>query len=171
MKAAEQNQVSPIRILKSGTCSSLTGKSILTYHIGCEVNGDIHLRLFANTGGGFFNQDWIPLRVIEQRLDQHPIGKPITSNVLYPLFLGKSMNSPAFLLAVLKAEGLIEASKDKKRCHELCNPEGFMMAVKALMASPVDLKVAEKVVALPVKADTKPKSVSSKKTVEKSSPL
>jgi hypothetical protein len=140
----------PIRILKSGTCPSLSGKSTLTYHVGC-VGDDIAFRVFANTGGGFFNQKWIPLASIQQRFDKQPEGFSITSHTLSPLFQGQSMNSPAFLLAALKAEGLVEAAKDKKRCHTACNPEGFLMATKALMATDVDLKVVEKTRKKPAK--------------------
>jgi hypothetical protein len=82
------------------------------------------------------------------------------------------MNSPAFLLAALKAEGLLVAAEDKKRCHTACNPEGFLMSTKALMASDVDLKVVEKTrknkeakTAAPAMIADKPKAATSSKKV------
>ena len=33
-----------IRILKIGSCESVSRKSTLTYHIGCTADGEIHLR-------------------------------------------------------------------------------------------------------------------------------
>ncbi|WP_223248468.1 hypothetical protein, partial [Sulfurirhabdus autotrophica] len=99
-----------MRILKTGTCPSCSGKSNLTYHIGCAVNGEsnctdessIQFRVFSNTGNGFFSKEWIPLEVILQVLSKVPSDKPLISYVLYPLFRGKSINTPAFLLAAMK---------------------------------------------------------------------
>lgn len=154
-----------IRILKIATCPTLSGKSTLTYHLGCAAESGIHFRVHGNTGGGFFNQDWVSLATIQQLLDKQPDDKPITSQLLYPIFRGKSLNTPAFLLAVLKAEGLISSSKDKKRSHECNDLAGFLAEVKTLIASSVDLKVAEKAkaVKLRIKA-SKPVT----KTVSKS---
>jgi len=36
-----------VRILKSATCSSVSGKSKLTYHIGSRLTREIHFRIFA----------------------------------------------------------------------------------------------------------------------------
>jgi hypothetical protein len=57
--------------------------------------------------------------------------------MLYPLFQGRSMNSPAFLLAVLKAEGLVKPLGDKKRGYERVDSAEF----KKLVSSAVDLAV------------------------------
>ena len=92
-----------IRILKIGSCESVSRKSTLTYHIGCTVDGEIHLRIYANTAAGFFSQEWLPLTSINQVLTK--AGGHFTSFALQPLFRGKSQNNPAFLLAVLLREG------------------------------------------------------------------
>ena len=52
---------STIRTLKTGNCSSRSGKSKLTYLIGSDADSEIHFRIHGNTGNGFFNNDWIPL--------------------------------------------------------------------------------------------------------------
>ena len=130
-----------IRVLKIGTCPSLSGKSTLTYHIGCTPESDIQVRVFGNTGGGLFSQEWIALSGIGQTFSKVPDGIPITAHLLSPLYLGKSANSHAFLFAALKSEGLVRLMKDKKGCYECTDASEFMAGVKALIDSAVDLKV------------------------------
>ena len=43
--------------------------------------------------------------------------------MLFRLFKGKSVNTPGYLLAVLRAEKLIQPLPGKTRVHELC-PDG-----------------------------------------------
>jgi len=93
-----------MRVLSTGTCETLSGSSRLTYHIGSLPDGEIHLRVHSNTGGGFFSQDWISLRDILTALKKRPEGKPITSILLNPLFKGRSANTPGFMMAVLLHE-------------------------------------------------------------------
>lgn len=155
-----------IRILKIGNCPSLSGKSTLTYHIGCTTESDIQLRVFGNTGGGFFNNDWVALAGIQKLLATVPSGKTITSFALAPTYSGKSSNSAAFLFSALMKEGLVQPAKDKKRCYELTTDAAakFFADVKALMDSGADIKVAEK----PAKAVAKKaaKSMSKNEPVE-----
>ena len=142
MKPATPNP--EIRILKIGSCPSLAGKGKLTYHIGCTDKSEVQFRVYANTGGGFFNNDWISLSAIQQVFDKHPSSKALTSHVLTPLFRGQSANTPGFLLAALKQEGLVQPVKDKLRCYERVDPKEFLTGVKALIKSSVDLKVEGK---------------------------
>ena len=93
-----------MRVLSTGTCETLSGSSKLTYHIGIMPDGEIYLRVYGNTGGGFFSQDWISLRDILTALKKRPEGKPITSILLNPLFKGRSAITPGFMMAVLLHE-------------------------------------------------------------------
>lgn len=145
----QSSPATPIRILKVGSCPTLTGKATLTYHIGCTDKSEVQFRVYASTAGGFFNNDWVPLNAIQQAFDKHPASKPLTSHVLTPLFRGQSSNTPGFLLAALKQEGLVQPVKDKLRCYERVDPRGFISEVKALIKSSVDLKVE------PLKAERK----------------
>ncbi|MDE2388820.1 MAG: hypothetical protein KGN35_07025 [Betaproteobacteria bacterium] len=138
----DSNEVSPVRILKTGTCPSLSGKSTLTYHIGRNAESEILFRVTANTGGGFFNDEWISFTAIEGVFDQQPKDKPIVSLMLYPLFQGRSMNSPAFLLAVLKAEGLVKSLDDKKRGYERIDSAEFKMLMSSAAGLAVDAEQA-----------------------------
>jgi hypothetical protein len=120
-------------ILKIGSCSSLSGRSTLAYHIGCSPNAEaadgqqeIHFRIHANTAKGFFSNDWIPLSAIHQVIDNLPLGTGLTSFSLNPLFFGKSINTSGFLLAALKEEGLVVAMMGKRRYYERMSSDGFM---------------------------------------------
>jgi hypothetical protein len=162
---------SAMRILKTATCPSLSGKSKLTYQIGCVGKSDIQVHISANSGHGMFSDDWVALSDIQEVLDKAPSGEPITSFVLNALFRGKSANTPGFLFAALKQEGLVERSKDKQRCYERGDLKGFMASVKALNELTGDAKAKpQKAEAKPQKAAAKSKSAATvKKTASKSS--
>jgi len=119
------NSEPEMRILKSATCKSISGKSTLTYQIGCLPDSTVHLRISKNSAAGFFNDEWIALKDIERVLAESPEGQPLTSFLLQPLFNGKSVNTPAFLMAALTHEKFLRVLKGKKRGHELLDPEGF----------------------------------------------
>ena len=68
----------------------------------------------------------------------------ITSFSLRSLYAGKSTNSPGFLLALLKAEGLVQIKGEKERVYVAFDSGKFMAEVKALMASSVDIKIDDK---------------------------
>ncbi|SDZ16610.1 hypothetical protein [Nitrosomonas sp. Nm58] len=144
MKRSKSNEPKlAIRVLKIGSCSSLTGKSTLTYQIGCTAESDIQFRVASNTGGGFFSDEWVAFNTIQEAFDKQPKERPIISLILYPLFQGRSLNTPAFLLAVLKAEGLVKPLGDKKRGYERIDPAEFMAEIRKLINTTVDLKAEE----------------------------
>jgi hypothetical protein len=120
---------STIRTLKTGNCSSGSGKSNLTYLIGSDADSEIH----GNTGNGFFNNDWIPLKTILELLGKS--GGAFTSFTLHLLLKGKSNNTPAFLIASLLEEDIIHRSVSEKRCYELSDVSVFMAKIKPLMES------------------------------------
>lgn len=133
--------VPSLRVLKVGRCPTVSGKSTLTYHVGCTAESAIQIRLYANTGNGFLNQDWIPWTAIQERLKPQSGESTFTSQVLHALFRGKSLNSPGFLMAVLKAEGVVKPSTVKRRCYEATKDARFLAEIERLMASAVDLAV------------------------------
>jgi hypothetical protein len=124
---------STIHTIKTGNCSSRSGKSKLTYLIGADSDSDIHFRIHGNTGNGFFNNDWIQLENILELLGKS--GGAFTSFTLHPLLKGKSNNTPAFLIASLLEEGIIHRSVSEKRCYELSDVSVFMTKIKPLMES------------------------------------
>ena len=124
---------STILTLKTGNCSSRSGKSKLTYLIGADSASEIHFRINGNTGNGFFNNDWVPLEIILELLTK--AGGAFTSYALHPLLKGKSNNTPAFLIASLLEEGIIHRSVSEKRCYELSDVSVFMAKIKPPMES------------------------------------
>jgi len=136
MKKAEDKLESSMRILKTDSCNTLSGSANkINFQIGCTPNSKIYIRIVTNTGGGFFSQEWISWEAIQQALKQCPKDVPITSLFLYPLFKGKSVNTPSFLLAALKHLNLVQPLKGKKRCHELMDPKPFLIEINKLISS------------------------------------
>ena len=133
---------STIHTINIGNCSSRSGKSKLTYLIGADSSSEIHFRINGNTGNGFFNNDWIPLKTILELLGKS--GGAFTSFTLHPLLKGKSNNTPAFLIAALLEEDIIHRSLSEKRCYELSDVSVFMAKIKPLMESKNDSKPSKK---------------------------
>ena len=130
-----------IRVLKIASCPSLSGKSTLTYELGCTTESEIQIRIKANLGGGFFSQEWISLISIEQVLEKKTAaGTPLTTTALLPIFSGRSVNTAGFIVAVLKEVGLVRPLENKQRCFETVDPALFVGEVNALIDSCVDLK-------------------------------
>ena len=138
----KETSTETIHTIKTGNCSSRSGKSKLTYLIGADSDSDIHFRIHGNTGNGFFNNDWISLNTILELLDKS--GGAFTSFTLHPLLKGKSNNTPAFLIASLLEECIIHRSVSEKRCYELSDVSVFMTKIKPLMESKTDSKPSKK---------------------------
>ena len=157
-----------IKILKNDTCTSISGKSTLKYQIGADADDAILLRITGSSGGGFFSNEWIAFEKIQDLLDAHPADKPITSIVLYPLFRGKSVNTPGFLLAVLAHEKLLIPMQGKKRSLEAVDLEAITEWVERLgsgKAKPKGASRKKASAASRMKAQLKKKSVASRKKV------
>lgn len=132
-----------MRVLKISDTSSISGRSTLTYHIGCDAESEVSIRVASNSGNGQFNSNWVPLATIEKLLTAHPADKPLSSRVLQPVFRSKSTNSPAFLFAAIKAEGLVVSGETKDSVHSLGSIVAFKQAMTSLISSDTNLDVAE----------------------------
>ena len=115
-----------MRILKKAACKTLSGKSTLTYQIGALPDNEIHIQVLANDGGGMFSQEWVSFEAVQAALENDDEGAAITSIQLTPLFKGKSVNTPSFLLAALKHLKLVRPMQGKQRHHERMNPGPFL---------------------------------------------
>ena len=115
-----------MRILKIGSCPSLSGKSTLTYHIG--HNGEeVHFRLVENSKPGVLSKEWISL---QQMLASEEHSFTSRTSSLHTLYKGNSINSVGFMLAVLLREGLVDYNEGKKRSYCRCDPSGFNVAIQ-----------------------------------------
>ena len=117
------------RVLKTGSCPSLSGKSKLTYEIGAGPDSGICMRITRNSGAGMFGKGWVELERVHELVND----KPITSTTLAPLFQGGSANSAGFLLAVMKQEGLVQAVG---RAYARLDGKAFFAEIQKLMRSP-----------------------------------
>jgi hypothetical protein len=129
-----------ISTLKSGSCPSLTGRSILGFQLGCKGNAEFYLRIVSNTGSGFFSKDWVPCLVIEQLIAG---ATELTSTSFKIIFPNKSVNTGGFFMAVIKELGLIQTNVDNSRWHEHVSGRTFgQVAVEAMAHEAKAQKVA-----------------------------
>ena len=143
------------RIIKKGTCPTLSGKETLTYHIGCDEGNAIYFRVVANSGNGFFNKDWLALTDIQKCFDEWPVDSSITSFTLWSLLKGKSANTSAFILAALKEEGIVSTLKGKRRNHEYIEPVEFLAEMDKLIDDGVNIDPDKATLKSSLKATTK----------------
>jgi hypothetical protein len=124
-----------ITTIKKSTCKTLQGTATLTYHIGLDDTGAIQWKIAASTGNGMYSREYVAFTDIQKALADWPGDLPITSMTLRPLFQGKSVNTPAFLLATLVKEGILAPVPDKKRHYQLGDAKPFLAEVDKLKAS------------------------------------
>ena len=127
--APEKAEMAIVATLKAKT---VTGKSDLTYHLGRDDIDTPYIRIFQNTGNGFFSNEWIAFTDIQVAINDWPEDQGITSMTFRKIFRGKSANTPGFLIAILCALGLLEPMSGKSRVHQACDPSTFLDSVKAL---------------------------------------
>jgi hypothetical protein len=133
--ATEDAQEPTITTIKKATCKNLQGTATLTHHIGLDDTSALLWKIHANSGNGMFSSEWVAFGDIQQTLDKWPKDSPITSMALYPLFNGKSVNTPSFLLATLVKEGILEVVPGKKRHYQLGDAKPFLAEMDKLKAT------------------------------------
>lgn len=114
-------------------CQTISDKSTLTYNIAIDEKENIFLRVSSNTGGGFWSKEWVSFDHITSLLEDIPRDQAITSIHLFPLFKGKSVNTPGYLLAVLRNEKLLESFQGKNRQYAYTGSDTFLEKVHKLM--------------------------------------
>ena len=126
-----------MRIIKAGNCSTISGKSSLHYHIACNDEGAIYIRVSSNNGGGFFNPEWVAYAAIVTALEA---TEAITSPVLRGVFQGRSANNPAFMMSVLLQEGIVIAHPEQQRAYQLADTKVFTEAMQKLIQSDIAIQ-------------------------------
>jgi len=106
----------PMDIIGQGTCPSLTGRSTLSFAIVRHTeDATLHLAITGNSGGGMWCKEWTPASAIQDIV----LGEgQLRSTNFHDLHPGKSINTGGFILAVLRALGLVRPSADNSRIHE-----------------------------------------------------
>ena len=164
MSKLEDSTSDSIRVLRQGTCRTLSSNSSLKYDVGIDPEDEIHVRITNNTGGGFFSNEWISMKDIQAVMEEHPAGTPVTSFLLQPLFYGKSVNTPAFLLAALAHEKLLHPMRGKKRLLEPV--EDFTAMVEKMTTSSRTVKNKVTTKRTTNKAAIQKKALARKKTTK-----
>lgn len=100
----------------SKTGQRSTGK--ISYRVlADELHQDLFITIVGNEGGGWFSNEIIPLLRIESVFESYEADKPLPSKVFTRAFNSKSANNAGFLVAVLRAEGLLTAAAEGSRLH------------------------------------------------------
>ena len=130
-ESPSENPDALIRVLKNGNCPSLTARSTLGYQLGLKDESELHLRLISNTGSGFFSKEWVACAVIEQLING---SAELTSTSFKAIFPNKSVNTGGFVMAVIKALGLIQPNPQNSRWHQQVPEMSFdQVAIEAMV--------------------------------------
>ena len=110
------------KIIRTAKCQTISKKSTLTYNLSRDDEANICIRISNNSGGGFFSNEWIRLDDIIKLIGD----SPIKSYTLSDLFVGKSVNTHSFLIAVLLHEGVLSPCPGKHWHYEFATIEKLM---------------------------------------------
>ncbi len=132
-----EQQTPELRILKINTCPSLSGRTSITYHVGCSDKQDVCFRIWDTSGKGVFSKEWVCAAEIQKVLAQHEL---VAAPALLPVFkIGRSVNTAGYLLAVLKQEGLVALSSEVAHKYVRVQSEAFVAEVAALIKKGINL--------------------------------
>lgn len=132
-----------LRIIKKYTAPKLSpsAKGDLTYHVGYdETDKTFHIRVTANSGGGFFSNEWIALNDILSTIETSSPDKPFKAIIFKPLYESKGSNNHGFLAAALRAEKLLLPVEKQLMSHTLGDVKGFKAAMQPLIKDKVSLE-------------------------------
>jgi hypothetical protein len=129
------SEIPEIRILKKGSCPNLSGNATLKFEVACNAKNELFVCVRENSGKGFFAAGhWVSLAAVQLVFSQVPEGGSITSYTLHPLFKGMSANNSGFMLAVIKALGLVEPHATALRSYQVADGKTFFEDMQRLMA-------------------------------------
>ena len=160
------------RIIKKSTSPKLSPRAqgSLTYHVGYnDSDKSFHFRITANSGGGFFSNEWIALNDVLDTIETTSSDKPFKALIFKSLYQSKGSNNHGFLAAALRAETLLLPVEKQLMSHTLGDVKSFKTAMQQLIKDKVSLddevaaaekiketKRAELVAAMKASAKNKP---------------
>ena len=134
---------SEIEIVVTQKTKTISGKSTLTYHLGKDEESNPWLRAWSSSGSGFFSNEYLLIpRIIEILENQNDAS--FTSFVFQPLFKGKSVNTPGFLAAILKAEKIIALEPGKQRKYVYVSADKLLAKIENAKPRRTGMKAALK---------------------------
>jgi hypothetical protein len=84
-----------------------------------ELHEELFITIVGNEGGGWFSNEIIAVSKIEDVLSKINTKIPLATKAFAPAFESKSVNNAGFLVAVLRAEGLLKAADEGSRLHSV----------------------------------------------------
>jgi hypothetical protein len=130
---APEEIIDPIKVIHTGACESLSGRSDLTFSVGRHTEDQtLHLAITANSGGGMWCKDWCSARDIQDVV----LGEGgLKAASFHQIHAGRSINTGGFVLAALKELGLIRVNEENTRLHEHVPGTTFEKVVSARMVA------------------------------------
>ena len=121
--------IDPIKVIYVGECPSISGRSTLAFAVGRHADDKtLHLAITGNSGKGMFAAHWAPASAIQEVV----LGAfGLTGASFHGLHEGRSRNNGAFILAAIKALGLVRANAENTRLHEHIPTTTFEQLVMA----------------------------------------
>lgn len=124
--------IDPIKVIYERECPSISGRSMLAYAVGRHADDKtLHLAITGNSGKGMFAADWAPASAI-QEVALGAFG--LTAASFHGLHEGRSINTGGFILAAIKALGLVRANAENTRIHEHVPGATFEKVVMTLVS-------------------------------------
>jgi len=124
-------------LLKSAKANKLGkySEGSIAYQVQADTDRvDLFITITGNDGGGYYSRERVPLEKVEACLGKCEASKPFPSKALKDAFVGRSSNNAGFMVAVLRAEGLLCAAPDAETQHVLAGD--WAAWKKAMLAEP-----------------------------------
>jgi hypothetical protein len=132
-----------MRILKKSICPGISPKAeaSITYNVGYDpTTKTFSVRVIANSGGGFFSNEWIKVDDVLSCIQATDSSEPFKALIFQRLYMSRGANNHGFLGAALRSEGVLKPVAKAVYSHELDSPKTFNAAMQKLLKSKVDLK-------------------------------
>jgi len=144
MANAKSPSTNPTRIIKQPICKLFfpTAKGQLTYNIGHnDQSKSLHIRVIANTGGGFFGNEWIGLDDVLACIEEQTAAEPFKAIIFRKLNVpSKSSNNHGFLAAALRTEGILLPVEKAEYSHTLFDTAALTKAMQKPIEGNVSLE-------------------------------
>lgn len=103
--------------IKTGQAAKSTSGHITYKVLKDSESQAVYFTITGNDGGGLYSKEVIPLQTVEQVVTQVEPGQGIRAKLLMQAMVGRSSNTPGFLLLALKQEGLLAPAGDASHLH------------------------------------------------------
>ncbi|HPO15405.1 MAG TPA: hypothetical protein PLI09_18320 [Candidatus Hydrogenedentes bacterium] len=156
-------------IVRAATAPKISprGEGGVAYQVGRVAEG-VYIRIDKNDGGGRHSREWVPVESIRAALTPAMRrGEPFKSDGLAGAFVGRSQCNSGFLVAALRAEGILSGDAEKRGMSRLAGDldswEKSMQEAAPLFGDggqPLTAKLhpEPKQTGFPRKADAKPEA-------------